>query len=78
MPIAGDDKKAIEVASRLVREAGFEPVVVGGLDMGDADLPFHPWLNGQRPSRSNRPAFLSHRVGVVAGARRCFVPCSYP
>src|ERR1700722_5350690 len=33
MPIAGD-KKAIETVSRLVREAGFEPVVVGGPNMG--------------------------------------------
>jgi len=32
MPIAGDDKKAIEVASRLIKEIGFEPVLVGGLD----------------------------------------------
>jgi predicted dinucleotide-binding enzyme len=34
MPIAGDDKHALELVSRLVRETGFEPVVVGGLDMG--------------------------------------------
>jgi 8-hydroxy-5-deazaflavin:NADPH oxidoreductase len=39
MPIAGDDRKAIEVASRLVREAGFEPVLVGGLDMGKYLMP---------------------------------------
>jgi len=31
IPIAGDDAKAIEVASQLVRDAGFEPVVVGKL-----------------------------------------------
>lgn len=30
--VAGDDKEAVEVASRLVRDAGFEPVVVGGLE----------------------------------------------
>ena len=29
--LAGDDKEAVEIAARLVREAGFEPVVVGGL-----------------------------------------------
>ena len=29
--VAGDDKEAVEVASRLVRDAGFEPVVVGPL-----------------------------------------------
>jgi 8-hydroxy-5-deazaflavin:NADPH oxidoreductase len=31
IPLAGDDKEALEIASRLVRDAGFEPVVVGGL-----------------------------------------------
>ena len=31
VPLAGDDKEAVEIAARLVREAGFEPVVVGGL-----------------------------------------------
>ena len=34
MPIAGDDAQAIEVASGLIREIGFEPVLIGGLDMG--------------------------------------------
>ena len=31
IPIAGDDPNAIQVASGLVRDAGFEPVVVGKL-----------------------------------------------
>ena len=31
VPIAGDDAQAIEVASALVRDAGFDPVVVGKL-----------------------------------------------
>ena len=31
IPIAGDDKTAIEIASRLVRDAGFDPVLVGPL-----------------------------------------------
>lgn len=31
IPIAGDDKEALAVASRLVKDAGFEPVVVGPL-----------------------------------------------
>ena len=46
MPIAGD-KKAIDVASRLVRQAGFEPVVVGGPDMGKYLMPGTP-LAGER------------------------------
>lgn len=31
VPIAGDDKQALAVAAALVRDAGFDPVVVGGL-----------------------------------------------
>lgn len=31
IPLAGDDPEALQVAVRLVRDAGFEPVVVGGL-----------------------------------------------
>jgi 8-hydroxy-5-deazaflavin:NADPH oxidoreductase len=49
MPIAGNDKKAIEVASRLVREAGFEPVVVGGLDMGKYLMPGTPLAGEHTP-----------------------------
>ncbi len=31
MPIAGDDPQALKVTARLVRDAGFDPVEVGGL-----------------------------------------------
>ncbi len=31
IPIAGDDPRALQVAAGLVRDAGFDPVVVGGL-----------------------------------------------
>jgi predicted dinucleotide-binding enzyme len=31
IPIAGDDQKAVQVAAALVRDAGFDPVVVGDL-----------------------------------------------
>ena len=48
MPIAGD-KKAIEIASRLVREAGFEPVVVGGLEMGKYLMPGTPLAGEHTP-----------------------------
>jgi len=48
MPIAGD-KKAIESASRLVREAGFEPVVVGGLDMAKYLMPGTPLAGEHTP-----------------------------
>ncbi|MBC8038207.1 MAG: NADPH-dependent F420 reductase [Rhizobiales bacterium] len=31
VPLASDDKQALDVAQQLVRDAGFEPLVVGGL-----------------------------------------------
>ena len=34
VPIAGDDAEAVALAGSLIREVGFEPVLVGGLDMG--------------------------------------------
>ena len=39
VPIAGDDPKAIDLASALIREVGFEPVLVGGLAMGKYLVP---------------------------------------
>jgi predicted dinucleotide-binding enzyme len=39
VPIAGDDPKAIELASRLTREIGFEPVLIGGLAKGKYLVP---------------------------------------
>jgi 8-hydroxy-5-deazaflavin:NADPH oxidoreductase len=47
MPIAGDDAKAIEVASRLIRQIGFEPVLIGPLAMGKYLMPGTP-LAGER------------------------------
>ena len=48
MPIAGD-KKAFDIASRLVREAGFEPVVVGGPEMGKYLMPGTPLAGEHTP-----------------------------
>jgi hypothetical protein len=55
MPIAGD-KKAIETASQLVREAGFEPVVVGGPDMGKYLMPGTPLAGEHSPEEVRRIA----------------------
>jgi predicted dinucleotide-binding enzyme len=49
LPIAGDDKKAIEVTSQLTREVGFEPVVVGGLEMGKYLVPGTPLAGEHTP-----------------------------
>jgi predicted dinucleotide-binding enzyme len=34
IPLASDDREALETAARLVRDAGFDPVIVGGLARG--------------------------------------------
>jgi predicted dinucleotide-binding enzyme len=39
MPIAGDDSQAVEVASSLIREIGYVPVLIGGLEMGRYLMP---------------------------------------
>jgi predicted dinucleotide-binding enzyme len=46
VPIAGDDKGAIELASALITQIGFEPVLVGGLAMGKYLVPGTP-LGGE-------------------------------
>ncbi len=56
MPIAGDDKEAIEVASRLVREIGFEPVVVGGQDKGKYLMPGTPLAGEHSPDEVRKIA----------------------
>lgn len=56
MPIAGDDANAIAAASRLVRDAGFEPVVVGPLIMGRHLIPGTP-LAGERSPEQIRQIF---------------------
>jgi predicted dinucleotide-binding enzyme len=47
VPIAGDDKSAIDVAEALIREIGFEPVLVGGLAMGKYLVWGMPPLTGE-------------------------------
>jgi 8-hydroxy-5-deazaflavin:NADPH oxidoreductase len=47
MPIAGDDPKAIEIVSGLVRDIGYEPVLIGNLAMGRHLTPRQP-LAGER------------------------------
>ena len=56
MPIAGDDARAIEVASRLVRDIGFEPVPVGGLAMGRYLMPGTPLAGEPAPEEIRKIA----------------------
>ena len=50
VPIAGDDPKAIELASQLIRGIGFEPVLVGGLAMGKYLVPGTPLAGEHAPA----------------------------
>lgn len=53
MPIASDDRAAIDTASALIRDIGFEPVLVGGLAMGRYLMPGTP-LAGEHPPEEIR------------------------
>ena len=53
MPIAGDDAEAIAVATRLIREIGYEPVLIGGMAMGKYLIPGTP-LAGERSAEEIR------------------------
>jgi predicted dinucleotide-binding enzyme len=56
VPIAGDDQKAIALAERLIREIGFEPVLVGGLAMGKHLVPGTPLGGEHSPAELRRIA----------------------
>jgi hypothetical protein len=53
MPIAGDDAQAVALASRLIRDIGYEPVLIGGLAMGKHLMPGTP-LAGERTPQEIR------------------------
>ena len=53
MPIAGDDAEAVEMASGLIREIGYEPVLIGGLGMGKYLMPRTP-LAGEHSAEEIR------------------------
>ena len=56
MPMASDDAEAIAVASRLVRDVGFEPVLIGPLAMGKHLMPGTPLAGEHKPDEVRRIA----------------------
>ena len=56
MPIAGDDEQAIEIASQLIRDLGYEPVLVGGLAMGKYLMPGTPLAGEHTPDEIRKIA----------------------
>ncbi len=47
IPMAGDNPEALKIASMLVRDAGFDPVVLGGLDRSRLFEQGHPLYGHQ-------------------------------
>lgn len=56
MPIAGDDAQAIALASRLIRDIGYEPVLIGGLAKGKYLMPGTPLAGERTPDEIRRIA----------------------
>lgn len=56
MPIASDDAKAVAVASRLIREIGYEPVLIGPLAMGKHLMPGTPLAGERTPEQIRQVA----------------------
>jgi predicted dinucleotide-binding enzyme len=56
MPIAGDDAQAVATASRLIRDIGYEPVLIGGLAMGKHLMPGTPLAGERTPDEIRRIA----------------------
>ena len=56
MPFAGDDKEAIEIASRMIRDLGYEPVLVGGTAMGKYLMPGTPLAGEKSPDELRKIA----------------------
>ena len=60
IPLASDDVTALDVAEMLVREAGFDPVIVGPLARGkefEPDTPtYNTGMSGSQLRRVFQPA----------------------
>lgn len=56
MPIASDDAQAVALASPLIRDIGYEPVLVGGLAMGKYLMPGTPLSGEHSPAEIRRIA----------------------
>jgi predicted dinucleotide-binding enzyme len=64
IPLASDSPEALEVASQLVRDAGFEPVVLGDLGRGKEFEPGTPVYNTGMSASALRRAFEAVAGGV--------------
>ena len=56
MPMASDDAQAVTVVSRLVRDVGYDPVLIGPLAMGKHLMPGTPLAGEHKPDEIRRIA----------------------
>ena len=56
MPMASDDAQAVQVVSELVREVGYEPVLIGPLAMGRHLMPGTPLAGEHKPDEIRKIA----------------------
>jgi len=68
IPLASDSQQALEVASQLVRDAGFEPVVIGDLGRGKEFEPGTPVYNTGMGASALRRAFAKHSSSGASSA----------
>ena len=61
IPLAGDDPDALGTAARLVRDAGFDPVIVGSLAKGTSFEPDTPPYNTGMSGPALRSLFGDER-----------------
>ncbi|OOG25408.1 hypothetical protein B1C78_06740 [Thioalkalivibrio denitrificans] len=56
MPIASDDEEAVAIVSPLIRDIGYEPVLIGGLESGRHLMPATPLAGERTPDEIRRIA----------------------
>jgi 8-hydroxy-5-deazaflavin:NADPH oxidoreductase len=56
MPIASDDDEAVAIVSPLIRDIGYEPVLIGGLELGKHLMPGTPLAGERAPEDVRRIA----------------------
>lgn len=69
IPLASDSPEALDVASQLVRDAGFEPVVIGDLARGKEFEPGAPVYNTGMSAAKLRRSFAKHTPASAEAPR---------
>jgi 8-hydroxy-5-deazaflavin:NADPH oxidoreductase len=65
IPLAGDSQEALELVAQLVRDAGFDPVIVGALARGKEFEPDTAPYNTGMSGRDLRKLLVNAESGVT-------------